>query len=320
MRAKREANYPPQNEQRVVRDICDSIANYPTLIPRIDVYTSDKGHSQKLVMLRGTIPIAYRGATYNIPVQVVVMSYHPSGPPIMYVKPTANMEVKPRHDHVDRSGLVYMPYLANWDVQRSSLTRAIAAMSDVFSRVPPVYSCARPSTEQSQAERTRLVAILSGKARERLREVSDEATNEFAQLLQRRDEATESVALDDPDAERARRVNEVEAKIDTLTKEQEQLTAYIEKNRVRDGDIDVDTMIHPRDLHSEQVLECLSKDAALIDALDQLQDAVVARRIDLDTFSRETSRLARDQFYARALLRKVKLQQAHMQQVKRQPA
>lgn len=292
-------------------------ANYKSLLPRLDLYTSDKGVSQKLVMLEGTIPISYRGAKYNIPVQVVVMAYHPSGPPTMYVKPTATMEVKQRHDHVDRNGLVYLPYLANWDIARSTLIGAVAAMTDVFSRAPPVYASSRPSaTAQPQEERARMVALLADRARARLREVSEEATNDVATLLQRRDDATEPVA----DATDARRASDVQRNIAALIAERDQLEAYMENNRVREGDIDVDTMIHPRDLHSEQVLECLSKDAALMDALDQLQDAVVARRIDLDTFSRETSRLAREQFYARALLRKVKLQQAHMQQSKRQPA
>ena len=259
------------------------------------MYTSDDGHSQNLVMLRGTVPIVYRGSSYNIPVQIVVMSYHPSGPPIMHVKPTPDMEVKQRHDHVDRNGQVYLPYLTNWYPARSSLVGAISAMIEVFSRVPPVYS--RPADG-----RTRVLATLTGRVKARLTEISEEAATDAANLLARRD-GSEGAS--------------VAKTVQSLRRERQRLEDYIEQNRVRDGDIDVDTMIHPRDLHSEQVMQCLAKDSALQDALAQIEDARLAGQLDIETCLRETSRLARDQFYARALLRKVKMHQAHANSGKR---
>lgn len=277
-----------------MRDVSEADQRWPSLTPYLDVYTSNEGHSQELIMLRGTVPIVYRGASYNIPVQVVVMHYHPSGPPIMHVKPTADMEVKQRHDHVDRNGQVYLPYLTNWYPARSSLVGAISAMIDVFSRIPPVYS--RPADE-----RVRLLKTLTSRVKTRLTEISEEATTDAAKLLSKRD-GSETMSI-------AKNVH-------SLRKEEKKLHDYIIQNRVREGNIDVDTMIHPRDLHSEQVMQCLAKDSALQDALAQVEDARLAGQLDIETCLRETSRLARDQFYARALLRKVKMHQAHANSAK----
>jgi len=53
------------------------------------------------------------GRTYNIPVCLWLLDTHPYNPPMIYVKPTANMQIKPGR-HVDMSGRIYLPYLHEW--------------------------------------------------------------------------------------------------------------------------------------------------------------------------------------------------------------
>jgi len=38
---------------------------------------------------------------------------HPYEPPMIYVKPTADMQIKPGR-YVDMSGLIHVPYLHDW--------------------------------------------------------------------------------------------------------------------------------------------------------------------------------------------------------------
>jgi ESCRT-I complex subunit TSG101 len=73
----------------------------------------DNGQVQLLLCLYGTIPVSYRGATYNIPVAVWITPSYPKHPPIVYVTPTPNMLVK-MGKHVDLAGKVYHPMLATW--------------------------------------------------------------------------------------------------------------------------------------------------------------------------------------------------------------
>ena len=53
------------------------------------------------------------GRTYNIPVCLWLLDTYPYNPPMIFVKPTANMQIKPGR-HVDMSGRIYLPYLHEW--------------------------------------------------------------------------------------------------------------------------------------------------------------------------------------------------------------
>ncbi len=53
------------------------------------------------------------GANYNIPVCLWLMDTHPYNPPIVFVRPTATMQIK-QGKHVDANGKIYLPYLHEW--------------------------------------------------------------------------------------------------------------------------------------------------------------------------------------------------------------
>jgi ESCRT-I complex subunit TSG101 len=66
-----------------------------------------------LLSLTGTIPVAIRGNTYNIPVSIWLPHQYPHVPPIAFVTPTNQMVIKP-NQHVDLAGKIYHPYLSYW--------------------------------------------------------------------------------------------------------------------------------------------------------------------------------------------------------------
>lgn len=55
----------------------------------------------------------FLGASYNIPVCIWLVNTHPFNPPICYVKPTADMQIKISR-YVDYNGKIYLPYLHDW--------------------------------------------------------------------------------------------------------------------------------------------------------------------------------------------------------------
>lgn len=71
------------------------------------------GTSALLVHLSGTLPVAFRGATYRFPISVWMPHSYPRAAPLVYVTPTEKMIVRPGQ-HVDPQGQVYHPYLAAW--------------------------------------------------------------------------------------------------------------------------------------------------------------------------------------------------------------
>lgn len=62
----------------------------------------------------GTVPIAYKGCHYNIPVEIIISLPYPESPVLAFVRPVQGMEVKRNHTKVGMDGRVYLPYLADW--------------------------------------------------------------------------------------------------------------------------------------------------------------------------------------------------------------
>ncbi|KAG8983512.1 hypothetical protein FRB90_005934, partial [Tulasnella sp. 427] len=127
---------PYNDRDRVYSDVDQTLAAYPTLRPKTDVYTYDDGRQQLLLCVHGLIPITFRQATYHIPVALWVPLNYPREPPLAYVVPTSDMLVKASQD-VELSGRCNTEYLRNWARKSEGL---VESLQDIFSRGPPVYA------------------------------------------------------------------------------------------------------------------------------------------------------------------------------------
>ncbi|KAF3201614.1 hypothetical protein TWF106_002776 [Orbilia oligospora] len=130
----------------------------PTLLTNgwMDGYKAyDDGRSDLLLCIHGTLPVAFRGATYNIPLNIWVPHQYPNTPPTVMVVPGKNMGIRPTN-HVDTNGRCYHPYLAYWsqNPDKSTLLDLCGQLKDVFGKEPPLYSkqpVAQPPPIQSIA-------------------------------------------------------------------------------------------------------------------------------------------------------------------------
>ncbi|XP_074950740.1 tumor susceptibility gene 101 protein isoform X1 [Phalacrocorax aristotelis] len=129
-----------------VQETTSVISQYKDLKPVMDSYVFNDGSSRELMSLSGTIPVSYRGNTYNIPICLWLLDTYPFNPPICFVKPTSSMTIK-TGKHVDANGKIYLPYLHEWKYPQSDLLELIQVMIVVFGEEPPVFS--RPTTSSS---------------------------------------------------------------------------------------------------------------------------------------------------------------------------
>lgn len=133
------------------RDISSTLSFYRNLAPKLEMYTyTDSqfhGQMKEMLTLSGTIPVNYRGTTYNIPVALYIPENYPYSPPLCYVKPTPDMTIK-QSKHVDGSGRIYLPYLSDWTQGSSDLLGVIQVMICIFGETPPVYQ--RPKNQINQ--------------------------------------------------------------------------------------------------------------------------------------------------------------------------
>jgi ESCRT-I complex subunit TSG101 len=117
------------------RDVATTLYQFSTISPRTEVYSKsplllqsytstsrltgynliahEDGRPQLLLHLSGTIPVVFRGATYNIPLTIWLPHEYPKKPPMAFVTTVKDMLIRPGN-HVDPSGRCYHPYLANW--------------------------------------------------------------------------------------------------------------------------------------------------------------------------------------------------------------
>lgn len=110
-------------------------------------------------MLHGTLPINYRGATYQIPLNVWIPHDYPRTPPLAFVVPTKEMGVRKGRE-VEPGGRVkddiIQGWWSGWEVswiateasssilifQPKSIEVLLRHLTGVFSATPPVF--ARP--------------------------------------------------------------------------------------------------------------------------------------------------------------------------------
>ncbi|TFK29905.1 UEV-domain-containing protein [Coprinopsis marcescibilis] len=132
---------PYLNADTVYLDVDHVLSTFPTLRPKSDVYTFDDGRTQLLLCLHGLLPITYRHASYNIPLNIWITRDYPRRPPVVYVVPTADMLIKSGR-FLDVSGLCTHEYLQNWQRKNEgcNIASLLQDLQEQFSREPPVYS------------------------------------------------------------------------------------------------------------------------------------------------------------------------------------
>jgi ESCRT-I complex subunit TSG101 len=131
-----------RDPQRIRMEVADLLSKpqLASLTPQLRPFVRGAGLPQQLLCLQGTIPIYYNNVHYNIPMIIWIVDGYPFIPPVVYVAPTSDMIITPRHRHVDSAGMVYHLYLSSWNPGSSSLIGLVSTLSRVFSEEPPVRS------------------------------------------------------------------------------------------------------------------------------------------------------------------------------------
>lgn len=72
-----------------------------------------------MLCLSGTVTCNYRGARYNIPIEIFVPADYPTVSPLVYVRPTSDMHISPTSRDVLSDGKLVIPYIRNWNRVKS---------------------------------------------------------------------------------------------------------------------------------------------------------------------------------------------------------
>lgn len=142
-----------RDPQRVLRD-AESLLTSPLghhLRPNTEPLLNNDGTSTPPVLvLSGTLPMTYRGVTYNLPIDMFLPPPYPSRPPTVFVRPVASMAIRENHRHVGLDGQVYLPYLHEWRPGTHNLSELAVWMSSTFGSDPPCYAKPRQAASNNK--------------------------------------------------------------------------------------------------------------------------------------------------------------------------
>lgn len=137
------------NPTTVIEEISKVTRVYSSLVPNNETIVTSNGVRHNFIKLTGTVPVTFRGQSYNIPVKFVFLHEFPRLPPRVFVCPTADMVIKENHPHVQFStGECFLQTLNSWNFSSHQLQHVVEEMQRVFGQHPPVY--AKPPHMRSQ--------------------------------------------------------------------------------------------------------------------------------------------------------------------------
>ncbi|WVW82373.1 hypothetical protein I302_104380 [Kwoniella bestiolae CBS 10118] len=147
---------PYQAKERIIKEVMRILTERKTLSVKTDAFTFDSGQTALLLLLHGTLPINYRGATYHIPINLWVPHDYPRSPPLLFVVPTKEMGVRKSRE-VDPSGRLREDVVGDWWRMwpTQDLDTILKHLTSIFSAAPPVYAKPpEPASSPAQSSRS----------------------------------------------------------------------------------------------------------------------------------------------------------------------
>jgi len=318
-----------QDPNRLKADVQELLTQQRALRPRVETFHQGQG-KVTLFYLYGTIPTTHGQQKYNTPMTFYFDSTYPAQPPRCFVSPTADMKIKAQHPHVDPKGMVFLPYLNQWNPRTSTCVDLLAQITMVFSKDPPVY--AAPGSKAAQPSQTAYYqqqatvqqgTVIHGTVLPTTTSTKDRALDNLQAQAQQRvpvilqpviDEINEQLEMQDRiiahRAEVESQITGLQAeatKIDRFFQELDEtevkVTAFLEKNAGQD--FDVLEFLEPTDALSRQLLDLIAEEQGLDDLLLFLEDNLRCRRITPDEFMEKVRDTSRKIFYSKELRTKV---------------
>jgi len=320
-------------------EVLSTVKIYRGLSPQFENFVFDNGDIAQLLNLNGTIPVEYKGATYNIPVCIWMLTEFPQTAPMAFVVPTKDMQLKVSH-HVDHTGKIFMTYLRSWSYPESNLLGLIQACRDAFGELPPVFSKVSSQTqpqEHQTLQQEHAPGLLQNSRQQDHRvEDTNEADNEHIALTSRVEEvlrerfieefyktkaevqtlhSTNKELLDGQEdigaleAELDAKLAQVESCLDDLSLEQRGLVQSIKAiDNLDPQALDADKgIINTEEPLYGQIVKCFAEDAAIGDAIYHLGEGLRLGLIpSLDLYLKKVRNLSRQQFYLRATMIKAR--------------
>ncbi|URD76190.1 Vps23 core domain [Musa troglodytarum] len=305
---ERALSYTDCNLKWVIRQhLLALLDDFPTLAPRSDTFTDDDGAASHLLQAHGFLPIS--SATPHVLVTIWLHRSYPHHAPIVHVFPTDARLLPHDHPFFDPSGAVASPYLHRWRYPSSDLSHLARNLVNIFRLRHPYHfdtTPPPPAADASLASRLeatdRLHARLHRDTKQFQARIGEEIERFGSVQLALRDRAkTIESGLRDLEAERLRLERSLEEKAEDANVLSAWLQVHGGKPQVPD-DTEALEAVGERE---RRMAESEAAAGAIDDVVCALDEALAAGVLDAGAYAKQVRRLAREQFFHNALVRKI---------------
>jgi ESCRT-I complex subunit TSG101 len=156
--------------------------------------------------------------------------------------------------------------------------------------------------EDPSVRRNNMVQNVTEKLQQKLRQSFQESTKDIEKLMDENDRLKQSLANSELSSLQ-QQMEQVEKETARVDAEIAEAKRWIEENEKTE--VDVDAVTEPTNAAEKQLLHLVAEDLSYEDGFYVLNRALAAGSVDSATFLKLSRTLARDQFMARALIKKI---------------
>lgn len=301
----------PDQKWLIRKHLISLIQNFPNLSPSVDPFFHDNGCTVNLLNVRGYLHVSQ--STPPIPINIWLHENYPFMAPLVFVSSDPTSPIHGNHPFVDSSGATASPYLIYWNHPHSNLSDFVHNLVKLFSHDHPfVYLPASSFTHPSLVSKQEALDRLAGRLHYDIAAIRAKTAEEIEELSALQGEMVKRVGiatsivmgLDHEKKKLRRRVKE-------LTDEADMLMNWVTFNDPKNvmavtGEDRMEDVIEAADEKSELVLDQLAGDKAMEDLMYELDKAVEQGVVTLQAYIKEVRTTAREQFFNRAMLLKLK--------------
>eukprot|EP00056_Hartaetosiga_gracilis_P018215 m.10098 g.10098 ORF g.10098 m.10098 type:complete len:355 (-) comp6509_c0_seq1:78-1142(-) len=323
----------------VYRQVIACRREFPTLSPIVENFNFNDGRQERMICLKGTVNMYFRGETYNAPVKIFLPKTFPNSSPFVYIDPARNMRVSDKVANYRFDGLVMHEYLDRWNRMNSHLVGLIEMLSMLFSQHAPVFQVSAaeqqpppPQQQQQQYNFGRSYSNSTSSSNHQHQDIDEDAQMQAiilqslktrgAELVEKRlleEEVVRGKAMDDLITEAQTLSFGTSTIVDMMEKLDDDInTTREQRNELQrmkaeadrsletasSGDVNWDDAVRGRTPVETQLIRLVAEDSAMKDTIDKLRDLFEKEIIELEEFLKEVRKIAREQFRIRMLINK----------------
>ncbi|EXB26560.1 Protein ELC-like protein [Morus notabilis] len=315
-------SYSDPHQKWIIRNhLLSLLQEFPTFSPSFGTFVHNDGTAVTLLCVIGDLRVT--ASTPPVPLTIWLHQNHPLTPPMVFVATAESKTNTIRNGHPfvhSPSGSTTCPYLETWAHPRCSLSSLVRNLAKLFSHDHPFvmlshknHAFAHVSLVSKREALDRLVgsvhydvaSFTAAAERERL------ALAELRAEMVERVNVVERVIIGGLEEEKKR----LKMKVLELTEQADVVMNWLRVNydavNVGVGDEgNVEKAFEGVDDDgggdSEKLLDCLAADRAVEDVIYALDKAVEEGVVSLEGYIKQVRALAREQFYHRAMLVKLR--------------